>query len=76
MINISGNKVKEEYFEALKVHKKISGFWMEGERWDYRGIKTNNIYLQMGKMCKNCGKIPSWKPYIVRVLAYIRNKPF
>jgi len=24
-----------------------------------RGIKINNIYLQMGKMCKTCGKIPS-----------------
>ena len=24
-----------------------------------RGIKTNNVYLQMGKMCKPCGKIPS-----------------
>jgi helicase len=24
-----------------------------------RGIKTNNIYLQMGEMCKACGKIPS-----------------
>jgi len=24
-----------------------------------RGTKTNNIYLQMGKMCKTCGKIAS-----------------
>ncbi|MGB6370296.1 MAG: hypothetical protein WBF68_04610 [Atribacterota bacterium] len=24
-----------------------------------RGIKTNNIYLHKGKMCKTCGKIPS-----------------
>ena len=24
-----------------------------------RGIKANNICLQMGKICKNCGKIPS-----------------
>jgi len=24
-----------------------------------RGIKTNNIYLQMGGTCKACGKIPS-----------------
>ncbi|MBU4361867.1 hypothetical protein KJ813_04295 [bacterium] len=22
-------------------------------------LKTNNIYLQMGKMCNVCGKIPS-----------------
>jgi hypothetical protein len=22
-----------------------------------RGIKTNNIYSQMGEMCKTCGKI-------------------
>jgi len=24
-----------------------------------RGIKANNIYLQMGKMWKKCGKMPS-----------------
>jgi len=24
-----------------------------------RGININNIYLQMGKMCKVCVKIPS-----------------
>jgi len=29
---VSGNKAKEEYFEASKVHKKVSGFWMEGKR--------------------------------------------
>jgi len=41
---------------------------MEGERWiatlsskalNDRGIKTINIYLEMEKMCKIYGKIPS-----------------
>jgi len=27
-----------------------------GEVGMIRGIKTNNIYLQMGKTCKICGK--------------------
>lgn len=29
------------------------------KKMDSRWIKTNNIYLQMVKMCKTCGKIPS-----------------
>ena len=66
--------------------EKVSGFWMEGERWDChrehsndiecsprndRVIKTNHIYLQIGKMCKVCGKISSWKPYIVKLFTNI-----
>ena len=43
-----GNDIKSNEIAALssKAH-------------DNRGININHIYLQMGKMCKVCGKIPS-----------------
>ena len=33
------------------------------------GLKTTNIYLQMGELCKVCGEISPLKPYIISVLS-------
>jgi len=32
---------------------------LSSKAYDNRGININHIYLQMGKMCKVCGKISS-----------------
>jgi len=49
-------KFKQNEDERYKGSNKVTA--LSSRARNDRVIKTNHIYLQMGKMCKTCGKIP------------------
>ena len=46
-------------------------FFAMTEKMDshFHGNDNGGMGMTEGKVCKTCGKIASWKPYIIRVLA-------